>query len=73
MWSRIQLNDAILYRLLYSRKNSTKESVAALINHNNNTFFSRQSFESKENNIPLSVYNNILHSLTHHNILLEVK
>ena len=48
----IQLSDAILYRLLYAKKNSTKDNVAAIINSNNNTSFARQSYDSKESNIP---------------------
>ena len=34
-----------------------------MINSNNNTSFARQSYESKENNIPLSVYSGILGDL----------
>ena len=52
----IKLIDAIYYRFLYSEKNTTKQQIVSKINVLNNTCFSRQSYESKENNIPIELY-----------------
>lgn len=52
----IRLKDCILYRLLYSQIGTTKEGVVSRINHLNNTSFTRQAFDCKENNIPLAFY-----------------
>ena len=56
----IQIQDALIYRFLYSEIGSTKEEISDNINILNNTNFSRQSFERKDSNIPLSFYNYIL-------------
>lgn len=62
----IDLIDAFYYRCKYSEKHVTKEYVTANINTANGTLFKRQSFESKENNIPLSIYENIFHKIHDH-------
>jgi hypothetical protein len=56
----IQLSDLFLYKFLYSKKDMTKERIVSFINNKNNTHFTRQAFESKENNIPLKTYKNLL-------------
>ena len=59
----IQLKDLFYYRFMYSKKDTTKESIISQINFNNNTNFTRQAYESKENNIPVSVYANIYNKI----------
>lgn len=59
----ISLNDAFLYRILYSSPNETKDTVAAKINNINKNSYTRQSFDEKEGNISNSVYYNILTEL----------
>lgn len=59
----IKLNDSILFRFLYSKKDMTKERIVSLINYQNKTTFKRQSYEGKENNIPLRTFTNIFHKL----------
>jgi len=55
----IHLSDAIYYKFLYAKLNTTKLSIVSQINNINNTSFTKQSFESKENNIPTTLYENI--------------
>lgn len=55
----IKLFDVLYYKFLYSKKNVTKEQIVSIINNINNTTFTRQAFEYKENNIPLQTYLNI--------------
>lgn len=59
----IQPVDAMMYRLMYSNINVTKEEVTSKINDINKTSFTRQAYENKENNIPVTVYENILSNL----------
>jgi len=59
----VQLIDAVYYRFMYSKKNTTKEGITSSINYNNLTNFSRQSFNDKENNIPIQTYLNIFHKI----------
>jgi len=56
----IQLNDLFYYRFLYSQNNMTKEHIVSKINDKNGTHLTRQAYESKENNIPIQIYKNIL-------------
>jgi hypothetical protein len=55
----VKLSDAIYYRFMYAKKDTTKEGIVSHINNRNHTSFSRQSFENKENNIPVETYLNI--------------
>ena len=59
----IQLNNLFLYRFLYSKKDITKEHITSIINNKYNKQFTRQAYESKENNIPLQTYINLFNSL----------
>ena len=59
----VQLHDAIYYRFLYSKKDTTKENIVSSINNYNCTSFSRQAFDNKENNIPVETYLNIFHKI----------
>lgn len=58
----ITLNDALLYKFMYAQQEITKESAVAYINNYNKendlnkNNFNRKAFESKENNIPLQLY-----------------
>jgi len=52
----IKLVDALLYKFLYSQKEMTNDSACSIINDKNKTVFTRQSYESKENNIPIEIY-----------------
>lgn len=59
----VTLFDAIYYRFLYTNKDTTKDFITSKINEANNTMFSRQAFNSKENNIPLSCYQSIFEQI----------
>ena len=58
----IQLNDAMFYKFMYAKKDTTKEFIVSKINeynreHNiNDTNFTRKAYENKENNIPIECY-----------------
>ena len=61
--SKINLQCALFYRFAYSQINITKEHVVSrlnLLNHSNHT---RQGFDSKEANIPVSFYKLLLDNL----------
>lgn len=59
----IQIFDAIYYKFLYAKLDTTKLSIVSKINNINNTSFTKQSYESKENNIPTTLYENIFHKI----------
>lgn len=70
----INLIDAIYYRFLYAEKNSTKQQIVSKINEANNTVFSRQSYESKENNIPIQFYELLLNKISvYYNVCINPK
>lgn len=87
----IYCKDAILYRLLYSEKNTIKGTIASRINNSNNAnkpkiqnednekesndekYYSRQGFDSKESNIPVETYRLILSKLKSYSTLLHTK
>lgn len=48
----ISLQHAIYYSFLYSKLGATKEAVVSKINSTNNTSFTRQAFDSKNNMNP---------------------
>jgi len=52
-----------LYRFLYCLPNMSKEKICAYINTHLNTSFARNAFESKENNISIKCYENLLDKL----------
>jgi len=60
VYNGIQLSDLLYYRFLYSKKETTKEQNTSYINSLNNTQFTRQAYDAKENNIPIKIYENIL-------------
>jgi len=60
----IQIKDGVLYRFLYSRIGSTKEDVVSDINDLNDTSFTRQAFDRKENNIPLEFYSLLFNEIS---------
>ena len=78
----ITLQDALYYRFLYTKINTTKQENTSNINMLNDTNYTRQSFESKENNIPLNFYELLLYKIkniynkcimdTHDTILMAV-
>jgi Transposase DDE domain len=59
----IKLTNSIYYRFLYAKKDMTKDRIVSLINYKNGTEFTRQSYNSKENNIPIQIYINIFHKI----------
>jgi len=63
MFNGIQLHDALYYKFLYSDIHTTKDKITSKINYINNTVFTRKAYESKENNIPNSVYYSIFDKL----------
>lgn len=56
---KISLSDAIYYRFLYSKINTTKKNISSRLNYENNMKADRTSYERKENNIPLSLYEDL--------------
>jgi hypothetical protein len=62
----IAITDAILYKFIYSDKNKTKQEVVSKINYLNDTKFTRQAYEGKENNISLQFYKLILNEIIIH-------
>jgi len=59
----IQLTDAFYYKFAYSQLHTTKDGITSDINYRNGTSFTRKAYETKENNIPNSVYNSIFDKL----------
>jgi len=70
----VSLYDAIYYRFKYAEKNATKQQIISDINLINETSFSRQSYEFKENNISLKFYELILEEIkTFYNTYINSK
>lgn len=63
MSNGITINDAILYKILYTDPKITHSTACDKIGHVNNTFFTRQSYDSKEDNISVEVYKSILEDI----------
>jgi len=59
----IKLSDLCYYRFAYSKKDITKQNIISNINNNNQNNITRQSFDRKENNIPVKIYENIYHKI----------
>lgn len=59
----IPIRDCMFYRFMYSKKDMTKDRIVSLINHINGKLFTRQSYSSKEDNIPLQTYINIFQKI----------
>lgn len=59
----IKLLDALSYRYIYAFKNITKVMSASTLNYRNNEEFDRQTYDSKEGNIPTFVYSDIFNDL----------
>ena len=55
----ITLNDAVFYRFQQSHINNTQQSVVDDLNYGHK-HFSRQAYYSKEGNIPIYIYNQLL-------------
>ena len=55
---KLTLEDVLLYRFNYSEYNKTKQSIISSLNYDNNKKVHLSSFIKKENNIPLSFYQN---------------
>lgn len=59
-------NDAcFLYRFLYTKIGNSKESCVCDVNASYNTNFLRNAYESKENNISLTVYHHMFDQIKH--------
>ena len=58
----ISLQHAIYYSFMYSKLGATKYTAVSQINSTNGTSFTRQAFDSKNKNIPLSNFTQ-LHSM----------
>jgi hypothetical protein len=56
----ISLSNLFYYKFLYSKLHITKDEVVSDINSIKHETFSRQAFNAKENNIPLTVYECLL-------------
>ena len=61
--TQLPIYACFLYRFLYCLPNISKEKICAYINTHLNTSFARNSFESKENNISIKCYENLLNKL----------
>lgn len=57
--SKINFNDVLLNKFLYSVPENTKSSIVSSHNFNNNTSISRSAFSYRNNQIPLSFYNDL--------------
>lgn len=55
--------DAVKFRFLYSKINTTKQSITSSINYDNGYTANRTSFNRKENNISLDLYLQILNKI----------
>lgn len=60
----IALNDALLYRFLYTDIATTKQNIVSFLNDANKTTFTRQAYNSKEDNIPIKFYELLLKEFT---------
>lgn len=60
----IKLLDALTYRYLYTFKDISKEQVLSTLNYKNNDNYKRQSYDSKEGNIPTFVFSDIFNNLS---------
>src|SRR5580698_5150456 len=60
----INLNTAFLYRYLSCKKWETRNHVVSILNHNNKTSFTRQGYDSKEQNIPVKIYETIFRKVS---------
>lgn len=61
--TKLPIYACFLYRFFYCLPNMSKEKICAYINTQLNTSFARNSFESKENNISIKCYENLLNKL----------
>src|ERR1700722_13143159 len=59
----VTLSDALYYKLLYTDINSTKEEITSKINSCNNKSFDRGSYESKQNNISINIFLELLNKI----------
>jgi hypothetical protein len=59
----ISLNTAFLYRFLSCKKFETRNHVVSILNHDNKTAFTRQGYDSKEENIPVEVYESMFRNI----------
>lgn len=59
----LDLLNAVLFRINYCQIDVTQEDVINKINRENNTFFKRNSYTEKEDNIPVEIYKNIAKDL----------
>lgn len=59
----IQLHDVFYYRFLYSFKNTTKDFITSKINKTNKTTYNRQSYDSKDKNIPIECYRSLFEQI----------
>jgi hypothetical protein len=60
---KLTLEDIISYRFYYSEYNKTKQSIISSINYENNKMIHLSSYIKKENNIPLSFYQNTFNEI----------
>ena len=59
----IELQHAMLYKFMYTNINSTKDLITSQINISTDKEFTRQAYDNKENNIPISIYKDIYNGL----------
>jgi len=60
---KLTLEDIISYRFYYSEYNKTKQSIISSLNYENNKMIHLTSYIKKENNIPLSFYQNTFNEI----------
>ena len=56
----IDLKHCFYYKFLYSKDDTTKDGITSFINNQFDTRFKRQSFDGKEDNIPINIYIDLL-------------
>lgn len=55
--------EAVKFRFMYSKIDTTKESIKSSLNYDKNYSINRSSYDRKENNISLDLYLNILNNI----------
>ena len=62
----LTLSDILEYRFNYSNKYTSKDNIVSHINYTNDKQLTRQSFDSKENNLDIDVYKSLFKQIYLH-------
>ena len=61
---KLNINDAILYRLLYTQKNKSQQNVVSILNSKNNKHVNRSNYSRREAKIELDTYKKLYDIIT---------